>query len=510
MQTNIKRPPIWLSAVVIFIILPMCFPFLYIAQYGLSSNASQISQLLFNAQTARLLLNTLLLCFIVTSTAILLALICAFLLERCQIRYKNLLTALISLPLCIPSIVSSFTWFSVDTVLFSGLFGACFVMTLVSFPLAFLPISATLKRLDSAWEEVSYSLNRSRWYTFIHVILPQLRPAIGNAILLIALHLLIEFGAVAILGYKTFSVAIFNEFEAYYNTQEAVLLCLVLVLLCFVIVGFELKLRGNEQIVRVGKGLISPPAPISLGKFEWLAIGFILSIFVLGILVPVVILIQWIWEGSAIHSEYFQWSDYFSVLFSTLWLTLSAALITLIIAFPLVWISIRYRSPFTQYIERLPFILHAIPAVVIGFAIAKYSLLYFPSIYQTHYVLFPAYLMLYLPLAQTALRSSIEQIPTGIEWISDSLGKTRWRLFSRVILPLVSPGLIAGFSLCFLQMSKELTVTLILSPRQLSTLSIELWHAEEGLQYSIVAVYGLSLIVFSGIPVFLLKRYLAK
>lgn len=56
-------------------------------------------------------------------------------------------------------------------------------------------------------------------------------------------------------------------------------------------------------------------------------------------------------------------------------------------------------------------------------------------------------------------------------------------------------------------MMKELTATLILSPAGMSTIAIEIWHAQEGLSYSIVAVYGLSLILFSGIPVYLLKRH---
>ncbi|MCK3655893.1 hypothetical protein A4G19_09010 [Pasteurellaceae bacterium Macca] len=496
--------------VIIGILIPMTFPLVYIAQYGISADVTEAISLIFRYETAQLLYNTLLLCLSVTSLAVFFGLICAFFLERCRIRGKNLLSTLISLPLCIPALVSSFTWFSIDTRLFSGFFGATFVMTLVSFPLAFLPIAAALRRIDSAWEEVSYSLNRSRFYTFFRVILPQLRPAIGNAVLLIALHLLIEFGAVAIVGYKTFSVAIFNEFEAYYNTQSAVLLCLILVFLCLIIVGFELKFRGVHQINRVGKGTRFPPRLIELGKGEYVAIALISLIFICGILIPVCVLLVWLWEGSAIQGEYFSWLEYVSVIGKTLLFNLFAAAVTLFVAFPLVWAAIRYRNRLTRLVERLPFILHAIPAIVIGFAVAKYSLVYFPSLYQTYYVLFPAYLMLYLPLAQTSLRTSIEQIPNGVEYVSDSLGKKRWVLFKKVMIPCVSPGIIAGFALCFLQMMKELTATLILSPRNMSTISIELWHAQEGLEYSVVAVYGLALIIFSGIPVFLLKKYMSE
>ncbi|MEX9584454.1 ABC transporter permease [Proteus vulgaris] len=502
-----KQPPLLLAVVIVIITLPMLLPILYILQYGITLDIHQTYHLIFRAETFLLLRNTLLLCFTVTLISVLLGGLCAFLLERCQVRGKNLLSVLISLPLCIPGIVSGFTWFSLNTRIFSGFLGASLVMMLVSFPLAFLPISAALKRIDSTWEEVSYSLGRSRFYTFLHVLLPQLKPAIGSAVLLIALHLLIEFGVIAIMGYDTFSTAIFAEFEAYYNTQTAAVLCFVLVLLCLCIIGFELKIRGQANRVRSGKGVVHPPKLIYLGYGEWFVIGFVSLIFILGVVVPVIVLCQWIYEGTAIHSEYFSWKTYFNVIADTIFISLISAAITVLVASPLVWFSVRYSSFLSRWLERLPFILHAIPSIVVGLAIARYTVLYAGIFYQTYYVLIPAYLMLYLPLAQTTLRSAVEQLPYHIEEVSDSLGQKRATLLMRVILPSVRPGVIAGLALCFLQMMKELTATLILSPAGMSTIAIEIWHAQEGLSYSIVAVYGLSLILFSGIPVYLLKRH---
>lgn len=509
MVTIKKHSPFLLKFCILLIVIPLLLPILYLMEYSISNDWYSTSHLLMSKPTLKLLLNTLLLCFIVTSVTIILAICIAFILERCQIRAKSLLSTLISLPLCIPALISSFTWFSLDTSIFSGLFGICFVMVFALFPLAFLPISAGLRRLDGSWEEVSYSLSRNKLYTFWHVILPQLKPAIGNSILLIALHLLVEFGAVSIMGYDTFSTAIFSEFEAYYNTQTAAVLCLVLVILCMIIVGFELKFRGNSKLVRSGKGSSSPPKLIPLNKWEWPAIIFVLSIFIFGVLIPVFMLCAWLYEGTSIHSEYFQFGTYIEAVIDTILISFASAAITLFVALPLVWYSIRYRGFISIWVERLPFLLHAIPAVVIGLAIAKYTVVYAYPLYATYYVLIPAYLMLYLPLAQTSIRTSIEQIPQGIENISNSLGKTGIQLFIKIIIPCIRPGIIAGFALCFLQMMKELTSTLILSPVGMTTMAIELWHAQEGLQYSIVAAYGLSLILFSGIPVFLLKKYIS-
>ena len=109
-------------------------------------------------------------------------------------------------------------------------------MTLSSFPLAYLPVSAILKRLDRSLEEVSLSLGKSPVYTFWYAIFPQLKPAIGSSILLIALHMLVEFGAVSILNYQTFTTAIFQEYEMSFNNSTAALLSAVLMAICVLIV----------------------------------------------------------------------------------------------------------------------------------------------------------------------------------------------------------------------------------------------------------------------------------
>ena len=124
-----------------------------------------------------------------------------------------------TLPLCIPAFVSCFTWISL-TFRVEGFWGTIGIMTLSSFPLAYLPVAATLKRLDRSLEEVSLSLGKSRRNTFWYAIFPQLKPAIGSSVLLIALHMLVEFGAVSILNYQTFTTAIFQEYEMAFNNNN--------------------------------------------------------------------------------------------------------------------------------------------------------------------------------------------------------------------------------------------------------------------------------------------------
>ena len=214
-----NRPPRWLIALIVLISLPLLLPFLYVIERAADVGLARSIELLWRPRMWELLSNTLLLMVFVTLFAIILGTLCAFLLERYRFWGKGFFQVAMTLPLCIPAFVSCFTWISL-TFRVEGFWGTIGIMTLSSFPLAYLPVAATLKRLDRSLEEVSLSLAKSHAYTFWHAIFPQLKPAIGSSVLLIALHMLVDFGAVSILNYQTFTTAIFQEYEMAFNNSH--------------------------------------------------------------------------------------------------------------------------------------------------------------------------------------------------------------------------------------------------------------------------------------------------
>ena len=126
--------------------------------------------------------------------------------------FKKIWTVLISLPLVIPSFVGAFLFDSVLSpkgllqklleILFGiekipeiyGLFGATLVLVLLTYPYLFLTIRSALSNLDSSREDIARSLGHSFFSRLIHVIFPQLKPAIIAGSLLVALYVLSDFG----------------------------------------------------------------------------------------------------------------------------------------------------------------------------------------------------------------------------------------------------------------------------------------------------------------------------
>ena len=141
---------------------------------------------------------------------------------------------------------------------------------------------------------------------------------------------------------------------------------------------------------------------------------------------------------------------------------------------------------------------------------AELGINYAYSFYQTFIVVVFAYFMLYLPMAQTTLRSSLEQLPENMEKVGQSLGRSNFYIFRTLIVPAMLPGITAAFALVFLNLMKELTDTLLLTPNDIQTLSIAVWEFTSDAQYAAATPYAVMLVLFSGVPVFLLKKYAFK
>ena len=469
--------------------------------------ATRAYELLFRPRMFDLLGNTLMLMFGVTLISIVLGITCAVLFQRYRFFGKTFFQTAITLPLCIPAFVSCFTWISL-TFRVEGFWGTVMIMSLSSFPLAYLPVEAALKRISLSFEEVSLSLGKSRLQTFFSAILPQLKPAIGSSILLIALHMLIEFGAVSILNYPTFTTAIFQEYEMSFDNNTAALLSAVLLVICGLVVFSENIFRGKTKLYHSGKGVIRPypVKPLKLPA-QIAVILFISSLLVLSIVIPFGILIHWMMVGS---SGTFELVSVFDAFARSMSVSAAGALLTILCALPLVWASIRYRNLLTVWIERLPFLLHAVPGLVIALSLIYFSINYAPSVYQTFAVVVLAYFILYLPMAQTTLRSSMEQLPKGMEQVGGTLGRGHFFIFRTLVLPSILPGITAAFALVFLNLMKELTATLLLTADDVHTLSTAVWEYTSDAQYAAATPYALMLVLFSGLPVFILKKYAFK
>lgn len=495
-----QQAPAWLFIPVLAIGLLVLLPVFYVLFRAAEVGWGTAADLLFRPRVYELLVNTLKLVAFVTLFSTLIGVATAWLVERTDLRYRKIWHVIVTLPFAVPAFVMSYTWISISSA-FEGFAGAVFILTLSSYPLIHLLVSAALRGMDPSLEESARSLGYNPWKTFWRVILPQTRPALIGGAILIALHMLAEFGALSLLRFQTFTTAIFDQYQLAFSNTTAAMLAAVLLFLCFFILAIELGLRGRARYARIGSGVSRPQGRFKLRWRSWLvAPGFAVLAF-LAVGMPIATLIYWLFRGSS--AEILA-----GVLLKTtgtsLALGLGGALLTTAGALPIIYLSTRYRGKVASTAERLPYLIHALPGLVIALALVYFSVHYAYPLYQTTFLLLIAYGILYLPLAQSSIRASMVQAPKRLEEMGRTLGLKPVKVFFKVTLPIIFPGAGAGAALVFLEIMKELTATLLLIPTGLSTLAVEVWTHTSNAEYAASAPYAVVLILISGLPVYLL------
>ena len=147
------------------------------------------------------------------------------------------------LPLAVPSYIAAFVWLDVAPGL-AGFAGAVLVLTLTTFPYVFLPALAALRRIDPALEEVAASLGHGRFAVALLVTVPQVRASVAAGALLVALYVLSDFGAVALMRYEVFTFVIYGLTGRASTPPGRRALSLLLVLLAALLVAAEARAQG--------------------------------------------------------------------------------------------------------------------------------------------------------------------------------------------------------------------------------------------------------------------------
>lgn len=461
---------------------------------------------LFTDRVGELAVRSVGLAAVVTVGCVVLGVGSAFLVTRTDVPARRTFGVLAALPLAIPSYVGAYAWLAAADLLgprpgFEGFWASALVLTLCSYPYVFLPVAAALVGADPAAEEVSRSLGRGSWGTFTGVTLRQVRPAVAAGGLLVALYVLSDFGAVAILRTDTFTRAIFAYFDLGLSRLALVLATVLVALTGLLLAGESATRRRGARFARLGGGARRPHVTVRLGRARWPVAAGLAAVSALALGVPAASLIRWFGAGVSRPGSL---GEILSATGGSLWVSLLGAALTIVLAIPIGLLVARTPGPLSAAIERLSYLPHALPGVVIGLSLVFLGVNVVYPLYQTVWLLALAYAALFLPLAVGGVAASAAQAPPVLEQVARSLGRRPLAVFRSVTLPLVAPGVGAGAALAFLTCMKELPATLLLRPTGMETLATRLWAHTSIAQYAAAAPYAALLVVIAAAPTWLL------
>lgn len=386
------------------------------------------------------------------------------------------------------------------------------------FPLAYLLMGPAFRVLDIRMEEAAVVAGAKNWQVARRVTMPLLRPAILSTLLLLFVRAIEAFEVPLLLGLPSkiyvFTTEIrFAIAEAPPQFGYSSALGLTLLVICILGVwAYRHATRDAEAYATVtGKGYM--PTPIKLGPWRWPVTIVTSLVFFAALGLPLIALlwqsvyyktipnVDLVADFTLRNYRYIlEYPVFLSALKNSAILGASSATLVVALGFVMAWIVQRTNVRQAWTLDAMAFIPIAIPSVIIGASILfAYLMLqrYLPfQLYNTLGILLIAYVTMYLPYGMRFASGGIIQIHKELEEVAEVSGASLIQTFRRVLLPLMSPVLIAAWLYIFVMAVRELTASIFLAgphTQVLGTISLTLW--EEGGSYGTVAALSMVQII---------------
>jgi len=463
--------------------------------------------------TFEVLVRSVALVAVVTAGSVVLGVSLAVLTVQGEIPFPRFWTVLCALPLAMPSYLGAFAAISafgprgalthaLDPLGLSmptiyGFGGAALVLTLYTYPYVFLTTRASLLSLDGSLVEAARTLDCSRSEAFRRVTLPQILPGVAAGALLVALYALADFGTPNFMRVEVFTQFIYARYTGFMRPY-AVLLSLQLVAVTAVILAVESRIGADDEGAYESRGNRGG-ADLGLGRWRYPALLVPAAVFVVAIALPVWIFVLWLTQGGPGYRGgglAFSWA----YAENSVTVALMAAGASVLVALPVALRSAADGSRLARFADRVTYVGYAVPGIVLGIALIRFSLELVPELYKTLPLLVFAYVVRFVPQAVGSIRTSTRQVDGRLTDAARVLGRSRLGAFRSVTFPLIAPGLAAGAALVFLTTMKELPATLLLRPAGFGhTLVTYIWRVREAGLYGKAAVPALVLVLVSGL-----------
>jgi iron(III) transport system permease protein len=388
-------------------------------------------------------------------------------------------------------------------------------------PLAFLYCSTALRQADASLENAARTCGAGPLRILFQVILPMLRPPMFYAALLIfstaleSLSIPLLFGRPV--GINTFSTFIYEEGREKsppdYGLVGAASIFILAVVMVLVTVQ-TLALRNSQRFVAV-RGKAQRPRQLDIGRWKWVGFAFVLVYLLVGPIIPIIGLIMraFVYNLTPMLNPFtLLTTSNFDVVFQTptfkdsirnsvVIAVIGSVLMTLFVSV-VVLIVRRSTFRFAKLLEFVAMAPQSIPGLIlgVGFFWAFTVLPGGPWLAASVLALVIAFGVRGMPQAFGGIAPVVMQIGRELDSASRSLGADWWRTFTRILFKLLLPGMLAGFTLLFVQMMKEFTPAIFLSSTPvIGTTSLQLWlNGETG------SVAALSIVQIAITAVFIL------
>jgi iron(III) transport system permease protein len=484
--------------------------------------------------TWRLLRNSIQFAFGTSIFAFLLGTTLAWMNERTNTPFKSLFFALSLIPLVIPGILFTVAWIFlaspqigiINLVMqrwfgFVGppfdiysLGGMIWVDGLHYSPMAFLLMTAAFRAMDPSLEESATMSGANIFQVAWRVTLKLTWPAIFATILILFVRAIESFEVPALLGLpvgiEVFTSAIYQAVHRYPSQMglaSAYAVTLLVITSGGVYYVSKLSGQGSKYATMTGKGF--RPRQIDLGHWRWFTTAIFVVYFLLIVVLPFCVLLwssfQRFYAVPSMEAfrnltlDPYRFILTYPNLARSVWnsvlLAFGTATTVMLVTSVICWVVVKTEVPGRWLLDNLASLPMVFPGLVLGVAIMIFYLRVDIGLYGTIWIMLVAYITRFMPYGLRYNTTSMLQIHKELEESAATSGASWGTIFRRIILPLLKPGLVAGWIYVMIVSIRELSTSILLYSPDTQVVSIVIWELWENGQYVELSALGVLFII---------------
>ena len=394
--------------------------------------------------------------------------------------------------------------------------GAVVVFGLVLYPYVYLLARQAFLTQGKRSLEAAQTLGMPRWLAFFRVALPMSRPWWVAGLTLALMEMLADFGTVAIFNVDTFTTAIYKAWLALFNLPVASQLASLLALAVLLLVWFEQRAIAQRRYA--GNSVEARLERLQLvGLSRWAAFAACALVLLMAFVIPVLQLSLWSW--SVIRHDWD--ARYWGFIGHSLLLSTLSALIVVAVGLWLAYAQRQHPGRLTRLWVRASTLGYALPGMLLSVGLfmpiawldnqlyplwQSWGIDPAPVLKGTLVVMLLALAARFMAVGFEPMQAAMQRITLSQQQAAHSLGLGRWQVLRQLYLPLLRSGWLGASLLVFVEVMKEMPITLMTRPFGWDTLAVRVFEMSAEGMWDRAALPSLCIVAAGLLPVLLLIR----
>jgi len=423
-----------------------------------------------------------------------------------------------------------YLWFDGPIFNVDNLWGVIWVTGIFFAPLVYLFVVGSLRRMDPSLEDSARTTGAGLFRTTMTVTLPLVMPGILSGAIIVFVTSAGEFGVPfklsAPYGWETlttqiFSKAVGDDANHYLGAAMSMALGIITVFLIWI---QQRYIAPRSFTTVTGKGF--RPNVLDLGPWKWVAFGYNITYIMVAVVLPIVSLIvvslHPVWTAKIEPSQmsfinyektlFFWREDSIQAatngIFNSFILAFVGATLAMILAIVISYMIHRTRSPLARLLDFLSVVPIGFPGIVLAMGVLVTYIQ--TPIYATLWILLLGYVTRFFPYGQRNVSSIMLAISEELDQSSRMSGASWITTLKRITIPLLKPGIFAGWVLLFIIFMRELSISIILYTTGTETLSVGVYYLSNFENEPLTAALSMAQTVVLLVCIYIFRRVAGK